>query len=152
MHGHGQAYLAELDAKLAIQDAENRQCGEDRASMLASLDAEKCRLKDEWEAARLKSEGTHRLRTAFEQEKEAMAKLGIGNNDLIGLNFGGEQVVAFKRSLLLQLEGSMFASMFSGRHEEQLNRDERGKPGPGTAVSIHSASILALLFPAAPEM
>merc|ERR1719414_7414 len=55
-----------------------------------------------------------------------MLKLGVGNSDLIGLNFGGEQVVKVKRSLLLQFEGSMLASMFSGRYDDQLDRDEQG--------------------------
>merc|ERR1719510_1421162 len=55
-----------------------------------------------------------------------MRTLSAGRNDLIGLNLGGERVVKVKRSLLLQIEGSMLASMFSGRYEEQLDRDEHG--------------------------
>merc|ERR1719245_1825361 len=55
-----------------------------------------------------------------------MHKLGAGRSDVVGLNFGGEQVVRVKRSILLQFAGSMLASMFSGRYEDQLDWDEHG--------------------------
>lgn len=50
----------------------------------------------------------------------------IGASDLVGLNFGGERIVTVKRSLLLQFEDSMLAAMFSGRYEQQLERDKDG--------------------------
>lgn len=62
----------------------------------------------------------------LEEEKAFMTKAGIGNNDLIGLNFGGEQVMTVKRSLLLQIEDSMLARLFSGRWEDNFDRDRDG--------------------------
>jgi len=99
----------------------------------AELAAERVRLDAEWQ--RLagteqelleRAQEVTRLREELEDEKVTMMKLGTCGNDLVGLNFGGERVVTVKRSLLLQFPGSMLAAMFSGRHEERLERDKDG--------------------------
>eukprot|EP00747_Dinoflagellata_sp_TGD_P184199 gnl/TRDRNA2_/TRDRNA2_39628_c0_seq1.p1 gnl/TRDRNA2_/TRDRNA2_39628_c0~~gnl/TRDRNA2_/TRDRNA2_39628_c0_seq1.p1 ORF type:complete len:351 (+),score=77.01 gnl/TRDRNA2_/TRDRNA2_39628_c0_seq1:64-1116(+) len=95
------------------------------------IEAEKAELDAKWQE--LRSEQQHlsqaranveRLREELEAEKRAMTKLGASRNDVIGLNLGGEQTVMVKRSLLLQFEGTMLAQMFSGRWEDQLDRDK----------------------------
>lgn len=90
------------------------------------LDAEMVELQIE----RAKLDSERRLlnedRMKFEAEKAAMMKLGTGPEDLVGLNFRGEKTMAMKRSLLCQVEGSMFAAMFSGRYEDQLHYDRHG--------------------------
>jgi len=65
-------------------------------------------------------------RAKFKVEKAATMEVGIGPNNLIGLNFRGEKTLMVKRSLLCQLEGSMLATMFSGRYEDKLDYDTDG--------------------------
>eukprot|EP00929_Paragymnodinium_shiwhaense_P045221 TRINITY_DN2312_c1_g1_i2.p1 TRINITY_DN2312_c1_g1~~TRINITY_DN2312_c1_g1_i2.p1 ORF type:complete len:275 (+),score=32.75 TRINITY_DN2312_c1_g1_i2:261-1085(+) len=55
-----------------------------------------------------------------------MVQPGVSASDLVSLNLGGEKIVTVKRSLLLQFEDSFLASMFSGRHEDRLDRDGNG--------------------------
>ena len=55
-----------------------------------------------------------------------MKSLGSGCQDLVELNIGGELVTA-KRSTLCHVEGSLLASMFSGRWEKSLVRDASGR-------------------------
>ena len=47
------------------------------------------------------------------------------NDDIIHLNVGGT-IMASKRSTLCQVEGSMLASLFSGRWEDNVQRDDDG--------------------------
>ena len=47
------------------------------------------------------------------------------SNDLINLNVGGQKFTT-KRSTLCQVDGSLLASMFSGRWEDGLERDQDG--------------------------
>ena len=47
-------------------------------------------------------------------------------NDIIHLNVGGKKMTT-KRSTLCQVEGSLLASMFSGRREDGLERDKDGR-------------------------
>ena len=49
----------------------------------------------------------------------------IGQDDVIELNVGGE-IMATTRSTLCQVEGSLLASMFSGRWEDKLSKDKQG--------------------------
>ena len=48
----------------------------------------------------------------------------IGQDDVIELNVGGE-IMATTRSTLCQVEGSLLASMFSGRWEDKLCKDKQ---------------------------
>jgi hypothetical protein len=47
------------------------------------------------------------------------------DDDIINLNIGGQKMTT-KRSTLCQVEGSLLASMFSGRWEDGLERDQDG--------------------------
>ena len=60
-----------------------------------------------------------------EQITERMKAVTMNNNDIIHLNIGGQKMTT-KRSTLCQVEGSLLASMFSGRWEDGLERDKYG--------------------------
>ena len=49
----------------------------------------------------------------------------VNGNDIIHLNVGGQKLTT-KRSTLCQVENSLLATMFSGRWEESLERDQDG--------------------------
>ena len=63
---------------------------------------------------------------AYETEKLRMKAFEVSDDDIINLNVGGENITT-KRSTLCQIEGSLLASMFSGREEKSLGRDENGR-------------------------
>mmetsp|Transcript_23745 Transcript_23745/g.55377 ORF Transcript_23745/g.55377 Transcript_23745/m.55377 type:complete len:374 (-) Transcript_23745:103-1224(-) len=115
------ALLAVGEKRLAVEEAE-RQMREREAELKRGWQ----QLQERQEAVALHARSLEQARQDFEAEKSAMMKPGVGLNDIIGLNFGGERVVKVKRSLLLQFEESMLARMFSGRHEDSLDRDESG--------------------------
>ena len=54
-----------------------------------------------------------------------MKALTVNDNDIIHLNIGGQELTT-KRSTLCQVENSLLATMFSGRWEESLERDQDG--------------------------
>ena len=74
----------------------------------------------EKERAKLKAEIA-----AYNAEKERMKALTVNDNDIIHLNVGGQKLTT-KRSTLCQVENSLLATMFSGRWEESLERDQDG--------------------------
>lgn len=90
------------------------------------INDKKHQMEQERKALQEMTRETERLRAELDEEKTTMLKVGAGNNDLIGLNFGGERTVTVKRSLLLQFEGSTLAAMFSGRYDHQLDHDKEG--------------------------
>ena len=61
-----------------------------------------------------------------EVEKRRIEAVTAKASDIIKLNVGGEKLTT-KRSTLCQIEGSLLASMFSGRWESNLERDEDGR-------------------------
>ena len=61
----------------------------------------------------------------YNAEKERMKALTVSDNDIIHLNIGGQKLTT-KRSTLCQVENSLLATMFSGRWEESLERDQDG--------------------------
>ena len=63
---------------------------------------------------------------AYEAEKLKMNAVKVSDDDIINLNVGGQKITT-KRSTLCQVEGSLLASMFSGRWENKLSRDEDGR-------------------------
>ena len=63
---------------------------------------------------------------AYEAEKVRMKAIEVKDDDIINLNVGGKKITT-KRSTLCQVKGSLLASMFSGRWEDSLSRDENGR-------------------------
>ena len=59
----------------------------------------------------------------YEAEKLRINSIHVKDDDIIKLNVGGTKITT-KRSTLCQVEGSFLASMFSGRWEDSLARDE----------------------------
>lgn len=91
------------------------------------LSEEQRQLADARAAARAQAEELQALRAKLAEERRVLLAPGdTSGNDLIGLNFGGASVVTVKRSLLYQFEDTMLARMFSGRYDEQLDRDKDG--------------------------
>ena len=74
----------------------------------------------EGERAKMKAE-----LDAYNAEKQRMKAVEVSDNDIIHLNVGGHKLTT-KRSTLCQVEGSLLASMFSGRWEDSLERDKDG--------------------------
>ena len=74
----------------------------------------------EGERAKMKAE-----LDAYNAEKQRMKAVEVSDNDIIHLNVGGHKLTT-KRSTLCQVEGSLLASMFSGRWEDSLERDQDG--------------------------
>ena len=62
---------------------------------------------------------------AYKAEKLRMKAVVVSDDDIINLNVGGTKMTT-KRSTLCQVSGSLFSSMFSGRWETSLARDEDG--------------------------
>lgn len=62
----------------------------------------------------------------FEEEKARMSS-NAAYGDVIPLNLGGEVMVDMTRGTLIQFEGSLLASMFSGRWDTNLGRDMNGR-------------------------
>ena len=84
------------------------------------------RFKDEFneiiegERAKLKAEVE-----AFNEEKQKMKAFDVSDDDIIPLNVGGKKFTT-TRSTLCQVEGSLLATMFSGRWEDGIKRDRDG--------------------------
>ena len=62
---------------------------------------------------------------AYNAEKEKIEAVNVNDDDLIDLNVGGTKLTT-TRSTLCQVEGSLLASMFSGRWEDNIKRDKDG--------------------------
>ena len=63
---------------------------------------------------------------SYKAEKLRMKAVVVSDDDIINLNVGGKKITT-KRSTLCQVKGSLFSSMFSGRWETSLARDEDGR-------------------------
>ena len=74
----------------------------------------------EGERAKMKAE-----LDAYNAEKQRMKAIEVSDNDIIHLNVGGHKLTT-KRSTLCQVEGSLLASMFSGRWEDSFEHDQDG--------------------------
>ena len=76
---------------------------------------------------------------AYNAEKERMETVSVRDDDIIHLNVSGVKLTT-NRSTLCQVEGSLLASMFSGRWEDSVQRDQDGavfldvKPQHFTAI------------------
>jgi hypothetical protein len=49
-----------------------------------------------------------------------------GDNDVLYLNIGGQTITAVQRRLLTSVEGSLLATMFSGRWDDSIAKDKDG--------------------------
>ena len=58
-------------------------------------------------------------------EKTKMMQIDNKSDDVISLNVGGESMTCL-RSTLCQIDGSLLATMFSGRWEDRLTKDKDG--------------------------
>ena len=74
----------------------------------------------EVERAKLKAELDE-----YNAEKQKMKAIDVSGDDIISLNVGGQKFTT-TRSTLCQVEGSLLSSMFSGRWEDSLKRDQDG--------------------------
>ena len=92
--------------------------------LLAKFDDLVKRFKEEFneiiegERAKMKTEIE-----AYNAEKERMKAVEVSDDDIIQLNVGGQRMTT-TRSTLCQIEGSLLATMFSGRWEDKLKRDK----------------------------
>lgn len=77
-------------------------------------------LDGEW--ACLKAE-----RESLEDERHKMGTPGARPSDIVTLNVGGERLVQRRRSTLCAVDGSYLAARFSGRWENEVDRDEAGR-------------------------
>ena len=96
------------------------------ADLLAKFDELVKRFKEEFneiiqgERAKLKAEVEQ-----YNAEKQRMKPFEVSDDDIIHLNVGGQKLTS-TRSTLCQVEGSLLATMFSGRWEDSVKRDEDG--------------------------
>jgi hypothetical protein len=94
--------------------------------LLAKFDELVKRFKEEFntiiqgERAKMKAEVEQ-----YNAEKQRMKPFEVSDDDIIHLNIGGQKFTS-TRSTLCQVEGSLLATMFSGRWERGLKRDEDG--------------------------
>ena len=62
---------------------------------------------------------------AYQAEEQRMKAGDVSDDDIILLNVGGQKFTS-TRSTLCQVEGSLLATMFSGRWEDSVKRDQDG--------------------------
>ena len=62
---------------------------------------------------------------ALNAEKQRMEAIEVSDDDIIHLNVGGQKF-STTRATLCQVEGSLLATMFSGRWEDRVKRDKDG--------------------------
>ena len=62
---------------------------------------------------------------AYQAEKQRMKAVDVSDDDIILLNVGGKKFTS-TRSTLCQVECSLLATMFSGRWEDSVKRDQDG--------------------------
>jgi hypothetical protein len=94
--------------------------GEDLLVKIDEIVAKRFNEIIEGERAKMKAE-----LDAYNAEKQRIKAVEVSDNDIIELNVGGHKLTT-KRSTLCQVEGSLLASMFSGRWEDSLERDKDG--------------------------
>ena len=90
--------------------------------ILKKFDQISSRMNDAVEDERAKVEAEMDSVNLEMKHKEAVAATG---DRIIYLNVGGQKFTT-KRSTLCQIKGSLFATMFSGRWEDSVERDEDG--------------------------
>lgn len=107
------ARAAEAEAALAEQRREGERL---------QIEVEQRRVELEGEWLCLKAE-----RESLEDERSSMGMPGARPSDIVTLNVGGERLVQRRRSTLCAVEGSFLAARFSGRWENEVDRDDAGR-------------------------
>ena len=82
-------------------------------------------LQDEVQRIEAKRQEVESQEKALNEERQRMLQILVKDDDVISLNIGGKNKAA-SRSTLCQVEGSLLASMFSGRWEDKLKKDKQG--------------------------
>lgn len=103
----------EADAVLAKAQQAQQAWQREQAALRSALDTERARLQTE--------------RQELEEEKSRMQAPSVRKSDVLSLNLGGERVIQRRRSTLCAVEDSFLAARFSGRWEQELDRDEDGR-------------------------
>ena len=80
-------------------------------------------LKNEVERIEAMRKDVETKEKALNNEKDRMMTIKVEDDDVVSLNIGGK-IMAASRSTLCQVEGSLLASMFSGRWEDRLKKDK----------------------------
>mmetsp|Transcript_105985 Transcript_105985/g.187722 ORF Transcript_105985/g.187722 Transcript_105985/m.187722 type:complete len:367 (-) Transcript_105985:42-1142(-) len=83
-------------------------------------------IERQWAQLRAKQEALNNEREVHEQERQRM-NAGNGPSDILTLNIGGEKVVQRRRSTLCAVKDSMLEARFSGRWDQQLDKDDEGR-------------------------
>jgi len=117
--------LSNLEAAMAQLE----QLTQDITQEKAELQQARAKIEDD-------REQMQKDREHFEAEKATMIRDGCGPENLVGLNFRGENTIVMKRSVMCQVEGSMLAAMFSGRYESNLEYDKDGNVYVGYPPSV----------------
>lgn len=119
--------LASLEAQLAHATAREREV-EDLHAAAAQARGEVERERQELRTAiEVERERLRAEREALEEEKARMSHPSVRRSDVLTLNVGGERVLQRRRSTLCAVEDSFLAARFSGRWEQDLDRDEEGR-------------------------
>mmetsp|Transcript_97001 Transcript_97001/g.222227 ORF Transcript_97001/g.222227 Transcript_97001/m.222227 type:complete len:230 (+) Transcript_97001:13-702(+) len=93
-----------------------------RSTWLSELESERQQLRDEYEAKHLALERRER---ELERIAESMRRYDGQMNDVVAVNVGGE-IFGVKRSTLCIFEDTYLAHLFSGRWDENIERDQSG--------------------------
>lgn len=99
------------------------------------LDDRKAKLEQEYkdkETSLLKNHADSKAalaaeRAEFEAERTRISRESVASSDIITISMGGEYFADVSRATLCQIEGSYFASAFSGRWEDKLPLDSQGR-------------------------
>ena len=99
-------------------DCLNYNCGNLVTRIDESFEIE----RDLWTASEQNSTAEVEFNNAEKQREEAV---NMSDNDIINLNVGGKKLTT-RRSTLCQVKDSLLATMFSGRWEDNIERDKDG--------------------------
>ena len=115
-----------ISAKLRIIPLNSKRNKMSCTDLLSKFDDLINRFREEFkeivegERAKMKAE-----MEAYQAEKQRMKAVDVSDDDIIHLNVGGQKFTS-TRSTLCQVEGSLLATMFSGRWEDSVKRDQDG--------------------------
>ena len=99
-------------------DCLNYNCG----NLVTRIDESFEIQRDLWTASEQNSTAEVEFNNAGKQREEAV---NMSDNDIINLNVGGKKLTT-RRSTLCQVKDSLLATMFSGRWEDNIERDKDG--------------------------